>query len=316
MTPQRAATGIVEGVVVVVGQVARDLVLAVDGLPGAGGSATVRERQEVLGGKGANQAVAVAQLGMSAAVVGVVGDDPAGEAVLAQARRDGLDVRAVVRRAGATTALLVDVVAGGERRLLEAVPDEVLLTAADVQAASGLLRRSAAVLVQLQQPGTAVSAALTIARDAGRFVVVDGAAREEGLREQVLATATVLRADAREAELLLGRELDGPDAVLAGARELVGRGPRLVVLEAGPAGNAAAWEGGGELVPLTGVDVADPTGGGDSFTAALAVALLRGEDVERAVRWATAAAGSTVQRLGGRPALSVDELDEQADRLG
>ncbi|WP_432537549.1 PfkB family carbohydrate kinase [Kineococcus arenarius] len=316
MTPQRATTGIVEGVVVVVGQVARDLVLAVDGVPGAGASAAVRERRESLGGKGANQAVAVVQLGMSAAVVGVVGDNPAGEEVLSQARRDGLDVRAVARREGAATALLVDVVADGQRRLLEHVPAEVLLTGADVQAASSLLRRAAAVLVQLQQPAEAVSAALRIARDAGRFVVVDGAVQEPGLQEEVLSTATVLRADAQEAELLLGRGLDGSDAVLEAAHELVARGPRLVVLEAGSAGNAVAWQGGGELVPLTDVDVVDPTGGGDSFTAALAVALLRGEEVERAARWATAAAGSTVQRLGGRPALSPPELDEQADRLG
>ena len=299
----------------VVGQVGRDLVLRVDAVPGAGGSTTVRERREVLGGKGANQAVAAAQLGTSAALVGVVGDDPAGEEVLAQARRDGVDVRCVVRREGTRTALLVDVVAGGERRLLEDVPDGVLLTAADVRAATGLLRRAAAVLVQLQQPAEAVSEALRIARGAGRFVVVDGASTEAAVREEVLAAATVLRADAHEAELFCGRALRGPDAVLAAARELVGRGPRLVVLEAGAAGNAVAWEGGGELVPLSAVDVVDPTGGGDSFTAALTVALLRGEEVERAARWATAAAGSTVRRLGGRPALSPEELEEQADLL-
>ncbi|MCI3919786.1 PfkB family carbohydrate kinase, partial [Paenibacillus sp. TRM 82003] len=224
MTPGRTSagttTGVVEGVVVVVGQVGRDLALAVDRVPGAGGSTHVRERREVLGGKGANQAVAAAQLGMPAALVGVVGDDAAGEEVLAQARRDGLDVRAVVRREGAATALLVDVVAGGERRLLEDVPPDVLLTAADVEAASGLLRRSAAVLVQLQQPAEAVAAALRIARGAGRFVVVDGAAQDTALREQVLSTATVLRADAQEAELFLGRSLDGPDDVLAAASEL------------------------------------------------------------------------------------------------
>ncbi|WP_432491179.1 PfkB family carbohydrate kinase [Kineococcus gypseus] len=315
MTPERATTGIVEGVVAVVGQVGRDLVLAVDDVPGPGGSVEVRERREVLGGKGANQAVAAAQLGTSAALVGVVGDDPAGEQVLEQARRDGIDVRCVVRRPGATTALLVDVVSGGRRRLLEHVPQEVLLTVQDVEAATGLLRRAAAVLVQLQQPAGAVSAALRTARGAGRFVVVDGASQDPALREEVLACATVLRADAHEAELFLGRELHGPEEVLAAASELVARGPRLVVLEAGAAGNAAAWRGGGELVPLTDVDVVDPTGGGDSFTAALTVALLRGEEVERAVRWATAASGSTVRRAGGRPALSADELDEQADLL-
>lgn len=56
--------------VVVVGQVARDLVLVVDEVPGPGGTAAVRERREMLGGKGANIAVGLAQLGAPVALVG------------------------------------------------------------------------------------------------------------------------------------------------------------------------------------------------------------------------------------------------------
>jgi ribokinase len=115
--------------VVVVGQVGRDLVLRVRALPEAGGSAAAAERRELLGGKGANQAVALTQLGVPVALVGVVGDDPAGRQVLAQAADDGLDVSAVVPRPGAATALLLDLVeGGGRRRLVESVPEEVLLT--------------------------------------------------------------------------------------------------------------------------------------------------------------------------------------------
>ena len=96
--------------IVVVGQVGRDLVLTVEELPAAGSAAAVLERQELLGGKGANQAVGCRQLGAEVGLVGVVGTDPAGEAVLAQAAGDGIDVGAVVRRSGAPTALLVDLV--------------------------------------------------------------------------------------------------------------------------------------------------------------------------------------------------------------
>ena len=71
--------------VVVVGQVGRDLVLTVAELPAEGGSADVLGRQELLGGKGANQAVACRQLGAEVALVGVVGTDSAGAEVLAQA---------------------------------------------------------------------------------------------------------------------------------------------------------------------------------------------------------------------------------------
>jgi ribokinase len=84
--------------VVVVGQVARDLALRVGHVPDAGSTAAVDERIEVLGGKGANQAVGMAQLGLAPALVGVVGDDLAGADVLARAASDGIDTGAVVRR--------------------------------------------------------------------------------------------------------------------------------------------------------------------------------------------------------------------------
>ncbi len=63
----------------VVGQIARDLVLVVDEVPGPGSSAPVRERREMLGGKGANIAVGLAQLGAPVKLVGVVGDDDIGD---------------------------------------------------------------------------------------------------------------------------------------------------------------------------------------------------------------------------------------------
>ena len=96
--------------VVVVGQVARDLVLVVDELPGSGGSVNVRQRREILGGKGANIAVSLAQLGVPVALVGVVGDDGVGGDLLAQCRSDGIDLTALVQRPESESALIVDVV--------------------------------------------------------------------------------------------------------------------------------------------------------------------------------------------------------------
>ncbi len=299
--------------VVVVGQVGRDLVLRVDGVPDPGGSTPVRERVEVLGGKGANQAVACAQLGLAVGLVGVVGDDGAAGQVLATARADGIDVRHVVRRKGAATALLVDVVAdGGERRLLEHVDDDVLLRAADVRAAAGAVGAARAVLLQLQQPAEAVGAALE-ACGADTLVVADGAPQDGDLRERLLAAAHVLRADDAEAQDLAGRPLDGVAAAVEAGRELVARGPRVVALGAGDA-NVLVWDGGHVVVPLLGGAPVDPTGAGDSFVAGLTAALLAGHDPATAGWWASAAAASTVVRPGGRPDLDARRLADAADR--
>lgn len=295
-----------------VGQIGRDLVLRVDDVPAAGGSAEVRERRELLGGKGANQAVAVAQLGATVGLVGVVGADRAGEEVLAQARRDGIDVTGVVRRPGADTALLADVVAGGgERRLFEHVPAEVLLTPADIRAAAGLIGAADVVSLQLQQPPAAVLAALRIAQEAGRLVVLDGAPEAES-RAELLRGADILRADGQEAELLVGRPLDGAEAVVDAARELVGQGPGWVALAAGAAGDVVAWPEGHVVVPRLAEDAVDPTGAGDATVATLAVGRLRGLGPAEAAWRAGAAAALTVARLGGRPDLSPAAVEEKA----
>src|SRR5690625_1813229 len=101
--------------VVVDGLICRDLVVTVEELPESGSTPVIR-RIETLGGA-ANQAVGARQLGLSAGVVGVVGEDAAAELVLDQAGRDGIDVSAVVHRG--TTPLVVALVdAEGEANSL------------------------------------------------------------------------------------------------------------------------------------------------------------------------------------------------------
>ncbi|MEE6257338.1 PfkB family carbohydrate kinase [Plantactinospora sonchi] len=228
--------------VLVVGQLARDLVLTVPEMPGTDDAADVGQRRELLGGKGANQAVALGQLSTAPTLLAVVGDDE--------------------------------------------VADHLL---------------------------------------AGRLVVLDGAPADDRHRTPLLAAADVLRADDRETALLTGVEDNNPDRVRAAAVELLDAGPRLLALGLGSAGNLFVWRddrAGTDhlLVPLSRENVVDTTGAGDALTAALTVALLRGEPPGSAARYAVAAAGATVGHPGGRPDLTpgalADRLAELDARLG
>lgn len=296
--------------VVVVGQVARDLVLLVDELPAAGTSVAVRERTETLGGKGANQAVSAAQLGVSVALVGVVGDDAEADRVLERARADGIDVGAVARRPGTRTGLIVDVVDAQARwRYFEDLPPEVLLTEMDIAGAAGLFGAARAVLVQLQQPTAAALAAARAAHAAGALVVLDGAPAQPSVADDLLAVADVVRADAQEAELLTGGPVPDAAAGVRAGRALLDKGPALAALAVGKEGNVFVWHDGDIVVPLGDEPVVDTTGAGDAFTAALTVALLRGDQPADAGRIASAAAGATVGHAGGRPRLSPTVLE-------
>jgi ribokinase len=300
--------------VVVIGQLARDLVLLVDEMPEPGAAADVRLRREMLGGKGANQAVAAAQLGSSVALVAVAGDDRVGDDLLAQAREDGIDVSGVVRRPGATTGLIVEALDhSGQWQYLQHLPDEVLLRETDVIAAEDLITGAHGVLVQLQQPTVATLAAARSAQAADRFVVLDGAPREDEHRSALLAAADVVRTDARETRLLTGRPTDHPDLVRRGAAEILSAGPRLLALglESGNLfiWNDPHWGTGDLLLPLTEDRTVDTTGAGDALVAALTVSLLRGEPPASAARFAVAAAASSVKHPGGRPELRRHDLD-------
>jgi ribokinase len=199
-------------VAAVVGQLARDLVLTVDRVPGAGTSADATGRREQLGGKGANQAVALAQLGIAPRLVAVAGDDVIGDVLLDQARRDGIDVGSVVRRRGTLTGLIVELLDADARwRYVQHLPPPVLLSEGDVLGAHRVIAGADAVLVQLQQPVAAALAAARIGREAGRLVVLDGEVSDRRL----MAYADVVRADEREAMGLDEQVLDEGPSLLA-----------------------------------------------------------------------------------------------------
>jgi ribokinase len=278
--------------IVAVGQVARDLVLRVDHVPGDHEAVDATERIEVLGGKGANQAVALAQLGMPVALLGVVGEE---DHVLERARSDGIDVRPVVRRAGATTGLIVNLVdRRGLWHYVEHLPPEVLLTEDDVAAAGEFLRTARATVVQLQQPAPAALAAVRASRS---LVVLDGSPSEP----TILDGADVLRADADEARQLTGAR-NADEAVEAGRDLLARHGLKLVAFGV-PGGDVFVWRGGTRLFPHGDAQVVDTTGAGDALTAALTAVLVRGGGPEEAAEHAVAAAADSVGHLGGRPHL-------------
>jgi ribokinase len=290
--------------VVVIGQVARDLVLVVADVPDSGGTATVRTRLEMLGGKGANIAVALAQLDVPVALLGVVGDDQVGDHLLDQAKSDRINTGPVIRRVSTASALIVDLVTtDGKWRYLEHIPAAVLLTEADVRSAAAAVSSAASVVIQLQQPSAAALAAARLARDSGRRVVLDGAPADDERRAALLAAADVLRVDQREGEILTGEALDSTQAALRAGRALLGRGPSLVAL-ATAGGNVFVWDDEHCVIPHVDTEIRDTTGAGDAFVAALTAALTRGQNPRQAARLAVAAAAATVGHPGGRPDLT------------
>ena len=290
---------------VVVGSLNMDFVVAVDHLPAPGQTVLGRNFQMIPGGKGANQACAAARLGeetVTVRMVGRVGYDVFADHLKASLSAAGVDVSAVhATRSEATGVALIAVDTAGQNSIVVASGANHALAAAEVEAMRSVFRGARFVLFQLESPIPTVAAALKLAHEEGVLTMLDPAPAVP-LAPELLANVDILTPNESEASILLGLPPGrvSRENAAALARSLCERGPKAVVLKLGDQG-CFYCDGESEIFstafPVTAVDA---TAAGDTFNAALAVALAEGRGVEEALRFANAAAAISVTRLGAQ----------------
>lgn len=276
--------------IALVGSINLDIVVGVDRHPAPGETVLGDDRQELPGGKGANQAVAAARLGAEVAFVGRVGDDDAGRRLRDGLAAEGVDVTHVRVDADAPTGVaLIAVDRAGENTIVVSSGANARVSAADVEAARDVLANAAVTLVQHEVPEDAVAAAIAAA---GGTVVLNPAPARP-----IVAQVDVLVPNRGELEALAGRA--GDPVGLARGLEAA----RAVVVTLGSEGAVVVEGDLVERTPAPKVDAVDTTGAGDAFCGALAQALDAGADLVEAARWAVRAAAASVATPGAQGGL-------------
>ncbi|MFF8957096.1 ribokinase [Streptomyces sp. NPDC014894] len=277
--------------VVVLGSTNMDLVTRVAAAPGRGETVTGREFRTVPGGKGANQALAASRAGGDVSMIGAVGSDDFGALLRQTLVASGVDTDLLrtARGPSGTAHIVVDDDGGNAIVVVPGANGTVTCLAPGDEA---LIATAATLLLQLELPlSAALDGALAARRHGVRTVLTP--APVQPLPAELLAAVDLLAPNEHEASALTG--FADPRAA---AEALLRRVPE-VVITLGRAGCLYAARGAEPLtVPAPEVTAVDTTGAGDTFVGALAVALGEGKPVERALRWATAAAALCVQRPG------------------
>ena len=292
--------------VVVVGSLNLDLVVQVARHPAPGETVLGGDSARHPGGKGANQAVAAARLGRRVAMIGCVGDDDAGGVLTSVLDEHHVDTAGVRVVDGVPTGLaLITVDDRAENAIVVSPGANARLSVDDVAAAAQTIAGAAVVLLQLEVPDEAVTAA---ARAAEGIVVLNPAPARP-LPPALLARADVLVPNRTELALLADAEEPADlDGVAALARAL--DSPSAVVVTLGADG-ALVVEGDSVVhVPAVRVTPVDTTAAGDAFCGALADALAGGSNLVEAAGWASRVAAVAVTRRGAQPSLPRrDELE-------
>ena len=285
--------------VAVVGSLNLDLVVPVPHHPRPGETVLGSDHFSNPGGKGANQAVAAARLGRRVAMVGCVGGDDAGTDLRASLAAEGVDVDRVVALDDAPTVIaLISVDEAGENTIIVSPGANARVDVEAVEGAMDILGSAAVTLLQLEIPVETVAAAA----DSSGGTVVLNPAPGRPLPGGLLAQVDVLVPNLGELGVLSGGEApDDLDAAASVASHI--DGPDAVVVTLGPEGALVVTRDGSLHVPGVEVKVVDTTAAGDSFCGALADALVRGLELEHAVRWAVTAAALTVTKKGAQQSL-------------
>ncbi len=318
------------GRVLVVGSVNVDLVVQTDRLPLPGETVLGGTFTRFHGGKGGNQAVAAARLGVPVMLVAALGDDEfAAEARAALAREGiGTDVLVTLEHMATGVALIL-VDAKAENQIAVAPGANAGLTAAHVRQALTRLNPHAgdAVLVTHEISTDAAREALRIGRLGGAWTIFNPAPAG-GLDRSVISLADVVVPNRGELALLVaddsrrsGREPIGASEPVRAARTLLetsSEGPgagQAILVSLGAAGAVLVRRQGAAIdIKAPRVKAIDATGAGDALNGALAAALAGGLSLEAAARRAVVAASVSVTRAGAREGYPT--LDELAVALG
>jgi ribokinase len=301
-----------EADVVVVGSHAPGLLVDVAVLPRPGETVLGKSISSPPdGGKGSNQALAAAALGAAVAFVGRVGDDDLGNGLLALMRTRGIDARHLSRSATASTGCGINIL--DER----GVPEMIVIPGANdeldlahVDAAFETFRHPKVVLTQMEiQPRVALHAA-RLGKRLGAISIVNAAPATAWplSPDESADVVDVLVVNEVEAEMLdrQFRHGDAPGGLPGRLAAAVKAASVIVTL--GERGLSASHRGETWRLDAVPVTVADTSGAGDVFCAALAVALAEGAGVREACSWAGTAAAVSVTRAGTIPSFPSSEM--------
>ena len=286
--------------IVVLGSTNTDMVITGKKIPVPGETVSGGHFMMNPGGKGANQAVAVARLSAkkgACTFIAKVGDDLFGRDTAARLKRDGIVTRLVVDKKEPSGTALILVDAKGQNVISVALGANGTLSPKDVAPFRKDIESAAALVMQLETPIETVTWAAKVAHDAGVPVILNPAPAQK-LPKTLYPLIDWMTPNETEAELLTGVKV--VDAASAGKAVdiLVKRGVGHVVITMGSKG---AYCGDcRRIYPCRKVKAVDCVAAGDTFNGAFAVALAEGLDCADAIAFAQKASAISVTRPGAQ----------------
>jgi len=257
----------------------------------------------IVGGKGANQAVAASKLGAPTVLIGRLGKDAFGDELKTFLAAQAIDLTFVQQTAEAHTGTAVITTANADNTIVVIPGANALVSAADV--AAPVLAKGDIAVSQFEIPLPAISAFFQRARAADATTILNPAPAKEFSRE-LLDLVDILILNESELGFLTKTELRDTDdhaRIIDAIRSLQTSKDKIVCVTLGKRGVLALTGGEPLIIPGCDVKAVDTTGAGDCFVGAVAAVLSGRKSIRDALGYANVAASICVQRMGAAPSM-------------
>lgn len=269
------------------------------------------------GGKGSNQAIALARLGGNATFLARIGDDFFGQEASKLFAREGLDASFIeVDPEKHTGVGLILVDKDGHNSISVAPGANYQLTPERLDQADELFAECKYVLMQLEIPLPVVYHATEKAKSHGATVILNPAPAQR-IDPKYLAMIDILTPNETETETLTGQPVTDADSATEAARKLVDQGVKHVIVTLGKQGSVLVSSEQQQVFSAPKVETVDTTGAGDAFNGGLVYALAAGQSIEQAIEFASQVGAFSVTSIGVVPGLpSMDDLKKAFGSVG
>ena len=291
----------------VLGSLNMDYVGRFSHVPRAGETILCESFELFCGGKGANQAIAVAKLGGEVAMIGCVGNDDNGRTLKENLLAANVDAEYVIEKEG-SSGLAMIWVEGSDNRIAVAPNANFLIDESDVGECLSAAKSGDILIAQLETPLEIVLYAFRKAKEKGLTTSLNPAPAAKNLNQEFYQYTDIIALNETEAEILTGINPVGSASINSVIKKLQNFGVKKIILTLGERGAFCAE--GETITEIKGekVNAVDTTAAGDTFVGAVAERLSAGIDFVAACQFANCASSITVQRRGA--AVSIPGREE------
>ena len=291
----------------VVGSINMDMTVTAERIPLKGETLLGDSIHYIPGGKGANQAVAMARLGAEVEMFGCVGDDSNGEKLLENLRKEGVGIRHIKVLKEVPTGIALITVGENDNTIIVVPGANGQVDQIYADSIKEELKAFDMVVLQQEIPLKTVHDLICFCAENGIKVILNPAPAAK-VPLEIIEKVTYLTPNEHEAVLIFGEgEM---------TEELLRKYPEKLVITQGSRGVSVCRKNGEVLtVPARPAIVADTTGAGDTLNGAFSVQIAKGEPIAEALRYANTAASLSTEKFGAQGGMpTAEEVERELKR--